>query len=112
MAPASGSFLSCNAPNLQVVTFKEAEDGEGFILRMRETAGRSGTTEVQSSTFRIREAWLDDGVEVNKSRLASTETSMRVPYKPNRYLTVRIKAESALPARAPDRKAGKGAEGE
>jgi hypothetical protein len=100
--PASGaSFLSCDTPNLQVVTLKEAEDHDGFVLRLRETAGRTGAAEVRTPTFRIREAWLADGVEVSKQKLETSGGMMRVPYKSNRYVTVRFKAESALPAPKP-----------
>ena len=48
-AGGGGSFLTCDAPNLEIVTLKEAEDGEGFILRLREIAGRSGEAEIKAA---------------------------------------------------------------
>ena len=93
---ASGSFLALNAPNLQIITFKEAEDHDGFILRVRETSGMNGEAEAGLPTFRLKEAWLCNGVEEPKQKLVSTADSVRVPYKGNRYVTVRLKAESAL----------------
>jgi hypothetical protein len=96
MPAASGSFLALDAPNLQMVTLKEAEDHDGFILRLREIAGRAGEAELQLPTLRLREAHLCNGVEVNQRKLTSTATSVRVPYKPNQYVTVRLKGEGAL----------------
>ncbi len=88
---ASGSFLQVTAANLQVVTLKEAEDHDGFILRLRETAGQAGAAKVTLATLRLGEAWLCDGVEVPKSKLASTENQVTVPFKPNAYVTIRLK---------------------
>ncbi len=96
MPAAAGSFLGLDAANLQMVVLKEAEDGNGLILRLREIAGRAGEAELQLPTLRLKEAHLCNGVEVNQRKLTSTATSVRVPYKPNQYVTVRLRAESAL----------------
>ena len=96
MPGAAGSFLSLEGDNLQIVVFKEAEDGDGYILRFREIANRSGDADLQFPTMRLKEAWLCNGVEANKLKLASTPNSVRVPYTPNQYVTVRLKGESAL----------------
>ncbi len=92
--PAGGaSFFTLDAANLEVVTLKEAEDGDGFILRLREIAGRTGEAELRSSTFRLRAAYMCNGVEENKQKLASSGNAVAVPYKPNSYITLRLKAE-------------------
>jgi alpha-mannosidase len=95
--PASGgSLFGCDAPNLEMVTLKEAEDGEGFILRLREIAGRTGEAEIKTPVLKIREAQLCNGVEVSQRKLPVKEHTVVVPYKPNQYLTVRLEAESDL----------------
>jgi hypothetical protein len=96
LPPTAGSFLSLDAPNLQIVTLKAAEDDHGFILRFREVAGQGGQAELQVPTLRLKEAWLCDGVEVNQKRLEATPTSLKVAYTPNQYVTLRLVAESAL----------------
>lgn len=96
MPAGSGSFLSLDAPNLQVVTFKEAEDGNGYILRLREIAGRTGEAELHLPTLRLKEAYLCNGVEEDKQKLSVTDSSVKVPYQANRFITVRLKAESGL----------------
>ncbi|MBU6401041.1 MAG: hypothetical protein KGS61_12030, partial [Verrucomicrobia bacterium] len=94
-APA-GSFFRLDTPDLQMVTFKAAEDGDGYILRFREIGGRAGQAELQLPTLRLRGAFLCNGVEVNKRKLAATANSVLVPYTPNQYVTVRLEADGAL----------------
>ena len=92
--PASGaSFLNLAAPNLEIVTLKEAEDGDGFILRFREIAGRTGDAELHVPVFRVREAFLCNGVEEKQQKLASAANAVIVPYKPNAFTTVRLNVE-------------------
>ena len=96
MPAGSGSFLTLDAPNLQMVTFKEAEDGVGYIVRLREVAGKFGEAELRLPTFRVKEAYLCNGVEDDKAKLSSTTTSVKVPYQPNRFITVRLKGENDI----------------
>jgi hypothetical protein len=96
MPAGGGSFLACDAPNLEMVTLKEAEDGDGFILRLREIAGRGGEAEIKASTFRVHEAHLCNGVEVNQQKLPVAGDTVTVPYKPHAFTTVRMKAAPPL----------------
>ncbi len=89
--PPVGSFLRLDAPNLEVVTLKAAEDGEGCILRFREIAGRTGQAELKVPTLRVQEARLCNGVEDDQRTLPATAHSVTVPYKPNQFTTVRLK---------------------
>lgn len=91
MPARGGSFLTCDAPNLEMVTLKEAEDGEGFILRFREIAGRSGAAQIKLPTFRASEAHLCNGVEDNQQKLVVSGDAVEVPYKPYAFTTVRLK---------------------
>jgi alpha-mannosidase len=93
---AEGSFFRINADNLQFVVFKEAEDREGWILRLREIAGNSGEAEIVFPSLRISDAQLCNGVEENKQKLASTATSLKVPFTPNQFITVRLRATGEI----------------
>ena len=96
--PARGaSFLACDAPNLEMVALKEAEDGEGFILRFREVTGRSGEAEIKLPTFGAREAHLCNGVEDNQQKLSVSGDVVKVPYKPYAFTTVRLKPAKIAP---------------
>jgi alpha-mannosidase len=92
---ASGSFLSVDASNLQVVTLKEAEDGDGWILRLRETAARALDAELSSPVLHFKEAHLCNGVEENQRKLAVSANAVKFPVKPNQYVTLRLKLDSS-----------------
>ena len=65
--PASaGSFFELDSGNAQVSAFKKAEDGNGYILRLRENAGRDGSAGLRSPVFPLAHAFLTDGVEENR----------------------------------------------
>ena len=85
-----GSFLSVEAPNAQVTAFKEAEDGTGFILRLRETAGQAGTARLASPVFPLAAAYLTDGVEENRKPLPVGREGVAIPLKPRQFTTVRL----------------------
>jgi len=91
MPAGGGSFLTCDAPNLEMVTLKEAEDGDGFILRFREITGRRGDAEIKLPAFRASEAHLCNGVEDNQQKLVLAGDAVKVPYKPYAFTTVRLK---------------------
>jgi alpha-mannosidase len=61
--PASaGSFFERDGTkNAQLSTFKRAEDGKGYILRLRETIDRDGLVRLCSSLFRICDPFLPMG---------------------------------------------------
>ena len=87
---SSGSLMQLNARNLQVVMLKQAEDGSGWILRLLETAGREGRATLELPFFPVQAAHLCNGVEVNQEPLSHTDHTVTIPYKPNRYTTVRL----------------------
>lgn len=96
LSPAGSSFASLDARNLRIVTFKQAEEGDDWILRLQEVAGQSGEAELKLPHFRIREAHLANAVEVSQRKLNSTANSVTVPFKPYRFITVRLRGEGAL----------------
>jgi alpha-mannosidase len=90
MPPAAGSFFSIDAPHAQVSTLKQAEDGNGYILRLRETAGRGGTARLTSPQVPLTGAFLCNGVEDNLSSLETAGSAVQVPLRPNAFTTVRL----------------------
>ena len=89
----SSSLLQLEAPNLQIVTLKRAEDGKGYLLRLLETTGDSGEATLRSPWLRIKGAYLCNGVEVNQKPLDVTADSAQIPYQSYRYITVRLLVE-------------------
>ncbi len=101
LSPKEGSFFKLDAPELQMVVLKAAEDRDGFILRFREIAGRAGEAAVQSPLLALRDAQLCNGVEVNQKQLSISNREVRVPFKPHQFVTVRLQTadEAVLPKR-------------
>lgn len=91
LEPSSGSFLELDEPSLQIVVVKQAEDGDGWILRLQEVAGQSGTATLTLPHFPIESAQLCNSVEVNQQSLEHTDSTVTIPFEPYRYLTVRLK---------------------
>jgi hypothetical protein len=92
---ASGSFFQVDEPNLQIVGMKAADDGEGYILRLQEVAGRAGEAQLQSPLVPLAGAQLCNGVEENQRELAVSQRRVRFPYKPHSYATIRLKVGAA-----------------
>ena len=88
---SSASFFEIDpAAHAQVSAFKQAEDGNGYILRLRETVGRDGVAKLRSGVFHISAAMLTDGVEENRTPLAVRSGDLEIPLKANRFSTVRL----------------------
>ena len=89
----SGAWLTPDAPNLEIVTLPEAEDGEGCILFFRAIAGRSGEAALRFPVFRVPKAHRCNGGEENQQKLMVNHDAVTVPCKPNSFATVRLKTE-------------------
>lgn len=90
MPSSPGSFFHIGTPQAQVTAFKEAEDGHGFILRLRETAGQKGVARFESPVFPLLSAQLANGVEDNLSALPVSKNTVQIPLKPHGFSTVRL----------------------
>ena len=89
--PAAGtSFLQIDAPNIVLADWKLAEDGNGTILRLQETARHSTEATVQFPHAVIGSAALCNAVEDNLRPLDFTANGVRLSFSPNEVLTVRI----------------------
>lgn len=89
--PAEGtSFLTINAPDIALVTWKLAEDGDGTILRLQETAGQSTEATVTLLHSTVRSARLCNSVEDRLRDLAVTNNQVHLAFHPHQVLTVRL----------------------
>jgi len=90
--PAEGaSFLEIDAPDVVLGTWKVAEDGEGTVLRLYETAGQESTATLRFTGNPPNSAQLCDAVEDNLASLGVEGSSIRVRFHPNEIVTVRIR---------------------
>lgn len=89
--PAEGtSFLAVDAPNIVLVTWKLAENGEGTILRLQETAGETTEATVHLPHGGVHFASLCNAVEDNLHDLAVTNNQIHLTFQPHEVLTVRL----------------------
>jgi len=85
-----GQFLETTGSNTALVTWKEAEDGNGTILRLQEIAGKPGETTVGFPRSKIVSARLCSGVEDDLGGLPVESNAIRLEFQPFEVLTVRI----------------------
>jgi len=92
MPANQGALFQIDAPNAQLSTFKQADDQNGCILRLRETSGRDGAAVLKSPWFKIDKAWLTNGVEENLAPLSLSPTAdgLTLPLKACQFTTVRL----------------------
>ncbi|NLE43951.1 MAG: hypothetical protein GX620_04465 [Chloroflexi bacterium] len=67
--PATASFCSVLPSNVMLLTVKRAEDGDGIILRLSETHGRTTRARVELPWFTIGQAFATNLVEENVGSL-------------------------------------------
>jgi alpha-mannosidase len=91
-----GSFLQVNQPDVVLVTWKRAEDGEGTVLRFLEVAGKEGRVDVQTPLLDVKSAWMSDALERNQSALSISPHGFRFPVRPYQIVTVRLQGAASL----------------
>jgi alpha-mannosidase len=89
--PAEGAnFLDIRGDNIALITWKEAEDGNGTILRLQEIAGKSADTTIQLPRANIASAQLCSGVEANLRPVPVENNALHLTFHPFEVLTVRL----------------------
>jgi alpha-mannosidase len=87
----AASFCVVEAPNVVVLTLKQAEDGQGWIVRLWEVAGQAGTAPITFPCWQPREAFLTDLVEENPRPLSLHGRTVTVPIDARGVMTVRVR---------------------
>ncbi len=84
------SLVSCSSPNVIIETVKQAEDGDGIIVRLYESQRKRGQVRV---AFRseLEAAWVTNLLEENESALSVEQASIILNLKPYQIVTLRIK---------------------
>jgi len=90
------SLLEISDPGVTLLTWKLAEDGDGSILRIQESAGKSSTVDIRSKFLSLQKSWLCNVLEDNQSELTTTAGTLSVPVKPFQVLTIRVRSESHI----------------
>jgi alpha-mannosidase len=83
------SFLSVDRPNVVIETIKQAEDGNGLIVRLYECQRRRDEFTL-SAGFPLGGAWKTNLLEQYGQPLSFDEHSVRCPIKPYQIMTLRL----------------------
>ena len=98
LQPAPLSFLQADAPGVTVESWKAADDGDGTILRLLETAGTESKATLRFPLLRLRKAWRCTAVEDNLNEIPVQGQSLEITLKPHESVTLRITAEFHQPS--------------
>jgi len=85
------SFLTIDAGNVELSTYKPAEDGKGVVLRLMETAGRACKATVKLAGVKIASAMLTNTMEEGGQKLSHTAGTVKVDLPAFGTVTVRLK---------------------
>lgn len=88
--PASASFCQVGPANIMLTAFKDADDGRGVIIRLRETAGKDTTAVVKTVLPDAQKAVLCDLVERDQGPAEFSNGQLKVPVKADSMAAVRI----------------------
>jgi alpha-mannosidase len=84
------SLLEVDDPGVTLLAWKRAEDGDGTILRLQDTAGKQSDILIHSPFLRLERAWLCNSLEDTQNEIAIHNEDLRVSIKPFQVLTLRL----------------------
>ena len=88
-APRTQSFVRCEAPNIVIETIKQAEDGNGIIVRFYECQRRRGRVTLTTG-FPLQQAWQTNLLEDNQTALTPDGNSISLFVRPYQIVTLRL----------------------
>ena len=91
------ALLEIDGPDVNLSTWKMAEDGQGSVLRLQETAGRASRVKIKSKYFKFARAWVATELEDKVSPLDLQDGSIEVAVQPFQTLTLRVETETLVP---------------
>ena len=86
------ALARCDSPNVIIETVKQAEDGNGYILRLYESQRKRGPVKVQAG-FQLESAWITNLLEENELALSVEGNSIWLDLKPYQIVTLRLKVK-------------------
>ena len=85
------SFLTIDSDHVEIEAFKPAEDGNGYVLRLLETAGKAGRVRIRSPLLTFERAWLSSALEEDRRELGDVTNGIEIAMQPFSIVTVRVK---------------------
>lgn len=92
-----GSFLRISDRDVVLDTWKQAQDGDGTIMRFLNMSGQPSEVEVETSLLNISSAWLCNAMEGNEKRISAIRPhGFTFNIVPHQIVTVRVKGSPTL----------------
>ncbi|HLX82261.1 MAG TPA: polysaccharide lyase family protein [Terriglobales bacterium] len=85
------SLLEVGNPDVTLLTWKRAEDGDGTIIRLQETAGKRSDVKIHAPSLRVERAWRCNLLEDIQAEVTIQGEDLSVPIKPFQVLTLRLR---------------------
>lgn len=86
------SLVSVDAKNVTIETVKQAEDGNGMIIRLYEHHQYRGKVTIKAG-FELAEAYHCNLLEENETQLDVSDNQFTIPIRPYQIATLRLVAE-------------------
>jgi alpha-mannosidase len=83
------SFVKVDLPNVIIETLKQAEDGQGLIVRLYESQRKRGEFTLTYASS-LAGAWRTNLLEENQEQIPTDERELRHSIKPYQILTLRL----------------------
>lgn len=87
--PSPQSLVSADRPNIVIETVKQAEDGNGVIVRLYESQRQRGPV-MLTAGFDLHSAWRTNLLEENEDELAASGNQVTFFVKPYEIVTLRL----------------------
>jgi alpha-mannosidase len=84
------SLVTCDSPNVIIETIKQAEDGDGIIVRLYESQRKRGQVKVRVGG-EVESAWETNLLEENQSQLQVESGEVILHLRPYQIMTLRLK---------------------
>jgi hypothetical protein len=87
---SSASFCRVDAPNVVLTAFKQAEDGQGIIIRFREVTGKKTAFRMELPQLHLERAYSTNIVEENQEELAVEGRQIGLTVEAYGVATIRV----------------------
>jgi len=101
LPPDQASFADLTPDNLVLLAFKAAEDGQGQVARLLETAGTEANGLLRLPFLTVNSAKEANAVEVAGKSLESGPDGVHFHIKPHQVLTLRLATKPKTEIRSP-----------
>jgi len=91
------SLLEVENSSVAITSWNLAEDGQGSILRLQETAGKTQSVRIRNAYLKMDQVWRCSLLEDNLQELKVDRHGIQIEVKPFEIVTLRLRTSPGLP---------------